>query len=132
MIKTAIKLLTPFIVSIVDIIGGVLLYLRCEGYSITPIYREVLSHFSGSSLLLILYVIVSSPHMCKYYKTSCWLLLTFHVMSLLYIFTDITTLFYIYITWVIMVASLVCWTISILSCKIYKTINQSCKRLETK
>lgn len=44
MIKTAIKLLTPFIVSIVDIIGGVLLYLRCEGYSINPIYREVLSH----------------------------------------------------------------------------------------
>lgn len=128
MFKTIIKMLTPFIISVMDIICGVILYLKLE-YGITINYevKETLSHLTGSSVLLIAYIIVHSTHMCKYYKSMCYLLLLFHVFTIIYIYTNITTLEYIYLTWSIMSISLVLWTISVLGHKTYKTIHQACK-----
>lgn len=131
-LKTAIKMLTPFIISVNDIISGVLLFLRVEyKYEIDPTYREWISHCTGSSILVILYIIVSSTHMCKYYKTSCYTTLLLHILALIYIYTEITIIQYIYIIWISSVFSLVCWTISFLGHKTYKTIHQACTREQT-
>lgn len=128
MLKTVIKMLTPFIISIIDIIDGVLLYLETM-YNIVIDNRfySFLSNTTGSSLLLMSYVIVTSTHMCKYYKTSCWMIVIMHILSIIYIYTDMTSLLYALGVWVFSGISLVCWTISILGHKTCKTIHQSCK-----
>lgn len=132
MIRTTIKMLTPFIISSVDVVNGVLLYLQSYcGYNYSNRLYSLLSHISGSSILLIAYVIVNSTHMCKYYKSSCWSLLMMHVFTIIYLYTDIKLLWYIYTTWTICALSLVLWTASILGKKTYNTIHQSCIRSKT-
>ena len=133
MFKTIIRFLTPFIVSVSDIICGVMFYLRIEeGIDISYSIRNTFSHCTGSSILLILYILATLVHMCKYYKSCCLCLLFFHVLSILYIYTDITTLQYVYATWIFSVISLILWTISVLGYKTFKTIHQACKHSETK
>lgn len=131
MLKTVIKMLTPFIISVADIVCGVILFLRVKyEYDIPLLYRELLSHITGSSLLVIGYIIVSSKHMCKYYKASCYSLMLFHIMAIVYIITPMSAMSYIYSIWIFSTLSLVLWTISVLGHKTYKTISQACKHSE--
>lgn len=132
MLKTCIILLTPFIISIVDIINGVLLYLQyfCEVKVDYRLY-QAMTHTTGSSILLMVYVIYRSTHMCKYYKSACWMILIMHIISIIYHYTPISLINYLYIVWVISAMALVVSTISILGYKTYKTINSACKRSET-
>lgn len=129
MFKTFIKMLTPFIISVIDVIDGVLLYLEhYKGITVDARFYSLISHSTGSSILVLLYIIVSSTHMCKYYKTSCWMIVFMHTLTILYIYTNITLLFYLLGVWIFSGISLVCWTISVLGHKTYKTIHQSYKR----
>lgn len=80
MIKRLIRLYTPFICALTAIIHGVLYLTRYDG-SLTV----VLSEFTGHSILLILYVICTSQKMCKWYKITNYLLLSIHLMNIVYI-----------------------------------------------
>lgn len=128
MLRTIIKMLTPFIIAFVDVISGVIMFLRLRlDYNIDLSYRDLISHTTGSSILLMLYVIVNSTHMCKYYKSACYMILALHIYTIIYVYTDITTITYTYTVIVFSLLSLVCWTISVLGHKTYKTIHQACK-----
>lgn len=132
MIKTIIRMLTPFIISVVDIIDGVLLFLELfKDIEIDGRFYKLLSHCTGSSILLISYILLTSTHMCKYYKTACYLILLLHLYTIFYLYTDITIKTYLYLAIVLSLLSLVCWTISVLGHKTYKTIHQACKREQT-
>lgn len=129
MIKTIFRFLTPFITIIADAINGVLLYRQYELEKVVDerIYPTI-DHLTGSSILLIAYVLCTSTHMCIYYKTSCWTLIFIHVLSIVYVYTSITVIEYIYYVWVLLGFSFIMWTISVLGYKTAKTISQSCKR----
>lgn len=128
-IKMLIIVFTPFIVTIVDAINGVCLYMQVEGYWIIDKKLEPSTeHSAGSSLLLIGYVICRSKHMCKYYKYACWSIVAFHAFAELYIFTGITYLWFAYISWVIHSISFVLCVIYILGKKTHRLIRQFYKR----
>lgn len=80
MIKRLIRLYTPFICALTAIIHGVLYLMKYDG-----LLTVVLSEFTGHSILLILYVLSTSPKMCKWYKITNYLLLSIHLMNLVYI-----------------------------------------------
>lgn len=125
-------MLTPFIISVVDIIDGVLLFLELfKDIEIDGRFYKLLSHCTGSSILLISYILLTSTHMCNYYKTACYLILLLHLYTIFYLYTDITIKTYLYLAIVLSLLSLVCWTISVIGHKTYKTIHQACKREQT-
>lgn len=127
--RDLIKILTPFIISLVDIVNGVILYLKIEyNFEINGKILSASSHVFGSSVLLIAYILVRSPHMCKYYKASCYSLLMFHLYAILYIFTSISFLWYMYVSWVILSVSLICWIVYILGARTRRLIRQSYRR----
>lgn len=131
LIKTLIKVLTPFIVSVIDAINGVLMYLSYKG--LIEVDKKIFSsldHLVGSSILLIAYIITRSSHMCKYYKMSCYLLIVFHVYAEIYIFTDITFHWYVYVSWAILALSFMFSVIYILGEKTRKLIRLSYKRAQ--
>lgn len=132
MLKTIIKMLTPFIISFVNVLNGVLWLLT---YKYEYVFNENInpfcSHLSGSSLLVVLYIIVHSTHMCKYYNASCYSLLLFHMLTIAYIFTKMDLSCYIYATLIVSLSSLILWTVSVLGRKTYKTIHQACIREQT-
>lgn len=133
MIKTFIRMLTPFIISLVDIVNGVMRYLEYKhDYKFDYRIYEIFSHGAGSSIILILYVLVTSIHMCKYYKSACWCLLILHLQTIAYLYIDLEFMWYLYIVWILSSLSLVFWTASLLGRKTYKTIHQACTREQTK
>lgn len=132
MIYTILRYLTPFIASVNNTIYGVLLYLQCKDiYEASPSIYKTFDILSGSSILFISYLISASRHMCKYYKTSCWLLMIMHIMSIIYLYTPITVIEYIYALTVLSMISTVASTAAILGHKTYKTIHQACTREQT-
>lgn len=128
MIKTLFKILTPFIAIIADAINGVLLYRQYELELMvdTRLY-PTFDHSTGSSVLVIGYILATSSHMCKYYKISCWLIILMHVFSIIYVWTPIKIIEYIYFCWVILGFAFVMWVIPILGNKTAKTIDQACR-----
>ena len=131
-LKIIFKFLTPFIVALVDIISGVLLYLKiyCDAEISNKIFT-LFSHLTGSSILLMLYALFNTDKMCIYYKSACLMIILFHTFSIIYLYININCKWYIYICWMMSILSLVLWTISILGYKSYNTIHQSCIRSKT-
>lgn len=128
MFKTVIRFLTPFIISLSDGISGVILYLTKIGVcDYNPKIYTLFTHVSGSSILLVLYILATSVHMCKYYKSSCCMILLMHILSILYLYIELSFMWYIYIVWFLSLSSLIFWTAPLLGHKTYKTIHQSCK-----
>ena len=133
MFRTFIKMLTPFIMSITDIVNGVMFCLcLLKDIPFNTQLNTTLSHLTGSSVLVVFYIIVNSKNMCKYYKTACYFLLVKHIFSLIYLYTDISSLVYVYAIITFSVLSLVFWTASLLGLKTYKTMSQACKHSEIK
>lgn len=127
-IKTLLRFLTPFLTILVDTINGVLLYRQYAlELEVDKRLYSVFDHSTGSSVLLIGYVLATSTHMCVYYKISCCIIMAMHIFSIIYVYTPITTIEYIYYAWVLMGCSFVMWVASLLGHKTYKTIHQSCK-----
>jgi hypothetical protein len=79
MVKRLIKIYTPFICAITAIIHGVLFL---KGYKGQAYY--ILNDITGHSILLILYVLATSKKMCKWYKITCNLLLSIHILNISY------------------------------------------------
>lgn len=130
MIKTIIRYTTPFIASINDVIYGVLLYMEhIEKHEIDNKIYETLDLLGGSSILLIAYLIVTSRHMCKFYKTACWIILFMHVFSIIYIYTPITVIEYIYAFTVLSMFACVSSTIAVLGRRTTRVIRQQYRRL---
>lgn len=129
-IKTLLKVFTPFIVSLVDSINGILMYLSYK--EIIFIDKDVFSsldHFSGSSIILICYILSRSSHMCKYYKISCYLILAFHIYAEIYLYTEISFHWFVYLSWVLLSISVILSIIYILGAKTRKLIRQAYKRV---
>lgn len=131
MIKTLFRILTPFIAIIIDSINGVLLYRQYELHlEVETRLYSTFDHSTGSSILLIGYVLSTSTHMCIYYKISGLSIIAMHIFSIVYIWTPIKIIEYIYFVWVILGFAFIMWVISILGSKTAKTISQSCKHSE--
>lgn len=128
LIKTVLKLLTPFIVCIASIINGVLLYLQhVKGVAINESIYTDMSHTCASSIICIACILAYSTHMCKYYKASCWLIIAMHLLSIIYEHTGFEYVLYLYSIWVLGAFCFVCSVASILGYKTANTINQACK-----
>lgn len=121
-----LKLFTPFIASSITALNGVLMYLsfNLENISIDKKIFTSLDHFSGSSILLVGYILARSPHMCKYYKASCYSLILFHTYAEIYIYTKISFNWFTYISIICLLASIVFWTIFILGAKTRRLIHR--------
>ena len=81
MLAKLIRIYTPFICAIIAIIHGV---LSLTGYEGSLYY--ILSEFTGHSIFVLLYFIATSRRMCKWYKITVYLLLSIHILNLLYLF----------------------------------------------
>lgn len=81
MLSKLIRIYTPFICAIVAIIHGVLSLTNYDG----SLYY-ILNEFTGHSIFVLLYIIATSRRMCKWYKLTVWLLLSIHLLNLLYLF----------------------------------------------
>lgn len=79
MIHRLIRIYTPFICAVAAIIHGVLYLID---YKCT--LRIILGEFTGHSILLILYILATSKKMCKWYKYTNYLLISIHVVNILY------------------------------------------------
>lgn len=132
MIKTLFRILTPFITIVADSINGVLLYRQYElNVGIYDDIYPVFNHLTGSSILLMSYVISTSNHMCIYYKMSCYTLIVMHLFSILYVYTNISVIEYVYYAWVLLSISFVMWLVAVLGHKTCKTIDSACKHSKT-
>lgn len=87
-----IRIYTPFICAVAAIIHGVLSLLEYNG-----IVYYYLSEFTGNSLLLIAYIVATSKRMCIWYKVTNYLLLSIHLVNILYLL-DIISYYHILCT----------------------------------
>lgn len=125
-IKLIVVIFTPFIVSIVDIINGVNLYMEVEcGHVVDPKLYVTTEHATGSSILLTGYVLCRSSHMCKYYKLACWSIMIFHIYAELYIHTGIEYLWFAYLSWIIHTTGLILCIIYILGKRTRRLIRRA-------
>lgn len=130
MINTILRYFTPFIISVIDFINGVLLYLQyVQDIDIDGRIYKLMSITGGSSMIVIAYILATSRHMCKYYKASCWILMFMHFISFVYIYIEITIVEYVYALTVLSMISAVMATASILCSKTIKVIRQSYRRV---
>lgn len=131
MLNTILRYFTPFVICIINIANGICLYrqyiLDIEEYNY--LYK-IFSHTCGSSILVIMYILAMSKHMCIYYKSACYLLMFMHILSIIYTFTQISLVTYLYFIWIICILSFVLLTVSVLGLKTAKLIRQSYKRLQ--
>lgn len=81
MLSKLIRIYTPFICAIIAIIHGVLSLLEYQG----SLYY-ILNEFTGHSIFVLLYFIATSKRMCKWYKITIYLLLSIHILNLIYLF----------------------------------------------
>lgn len=106
MIKRLIRIYTPFICALVAIIHGVL-YLSGDESRISTILGE----FTGHSILLILYILSTSKQMCIWYKITNYLLISIHIVNLIYIYGIIEAEMLLYIGIVINIFALLTFLI---------------------
>lgn len=81
MIRRLIRIYTPFVCAIFALAHGV---LSLTGYK--GLVYHVFGEIAGHSILLLLYVLATStPRMNKWYRRSIYLLLSIHVLNLIYL-----------------------------------------------
>lgn len=123
MLKRLVKLYTPFICAIMAIIHGVLYLCKYSGC-----FYWIASNFTGHSILLIMYVMVHSKRMCKWYKITLWMLMLVHVSNTLFYTDIIPRRSIIYVTLILNMLALMFWLIFMATRRITKAIHSACKR----
>lgn len=106
MVARLIRIYTPFICAVVAIIHGVLSLSKYNG-----ILYYILSEFTGHSILILMYFIATSRRMCVWYKRTIYLLLSIHILNLVYLFGLIEYYKLIYCAIVINILALISFLI---------------------
>lgn len=122
MAKKLIILYTPFICALIASVHGVL-YL--SDINVRTLY--VLSEFTGHSILVILYMLVHSKRMCKWYKITLWLLMLVHFSNIMFYIGIIPRKSIIYVTLFINISALISWLIFRITYRTSKLIHSACK-----
>lgn len=117
-----IKLYTPFILAFTAFIHGVLLLLKVK----TVLYY-LFNCVTGNSLLLMLFVLVHSKRMCKWYKLSIYLLMMIHINNALTYIGVLSRTNCLYVTLFITAGAMIFWLMFITTKNITKTIHSACK-----
>lgn len=125
MISRFVKLYTPFICSLISAIHGVLLLLK-----VNTSFYWIASSLTGHSILLVLFMIIHSKRMCKWYKMTLYSMLSIHVLNLLTRLKIIERCDNIKISIVISVFAIITWLIFRVTYKTAKVIHSACKHSE--
>lgn len=125
MIKKFIKLDTPFICAIISTIHGVLLVNKVQ----TSFYF-IAQELTGNSILLLLYVLVHSKRMCKWYKLSIYSLLAIHVLNFAYHIKLIDVPVLLKLGICVNITSILFWLMFRITYKTAKVIHSACKHSE--
>ena len=118
-IERLIRIYTPFICALTAIIHGVLFLLEYRG-----LLYNTLNEFTGHSILLIAYILSASRRMCKWYKITNCILLSIHVINILYIhnYIEIDQFHLFIILWVMNIIALITFLIYRVSVGITKLL----------
>lgn len=85
-----IRILTPFICSVLSLVEGVSYFMgKEESY--------ILSSIGGYSIAVVLYFFVNSRRMCIWYKLNLCCLLLIQIMGIVYYFIPFDMMAYLYI-----------------------------------
>lgn len=125
MIKKFIKLYTPFICAIISTIHGVLLVNKVQ----TSFYF-IAQELTGNSILLLLYVLVHSKRMCKWYKLSIYSLLAIHVLNFAYHIKLIDVPVLLKLGICVNITSILFWLMFRITYKTAKVIHSACEHSE--
>lgn len=93
-----IRIYTPFLCTIMAFLNGVLFIKGEEGIPMI----ELLATFSGSSIIVVLYMFAASMRMCIWYRMNLFCLLLIQICGLLYNYYNIDTSLYL---WVVVLLS---------------------------
>lgn len=89
-----LRIYTPFICTVMALVNGVL-FLR--GETALPVI-DLLSTVSGNSIIVVLYMFVSSMRMCIWYKLNLLFLLLIQISGLMYNYYNLDTSLYLWVT----------------------------------
>lgn len=89
-----LRIYTPFICTVMALVNGVL-FLR--GETALPVI-DLLPTVSGNSIIVVLYMFVSSMRMCIWYKLNLLCLLLIQISSLMYNYYNLDTSLYLWVT----------------------------------
>lgn len=93
-----IRIYTPFICTLMALVNGVLFI---KGETEIPMIN-LLATVSGNSIIVVLYMFVTSMRMCIWYKLNLLCLLLTQICGLMYNYYDIDTSLYL---WVVVILS---------------------------
>lgn len=93
-----IRIYTPFICTIMALLNGVLFMRGATEISLI----NLLAAISGNSIIVVLYMFVTSMRMCIWYKLNLLCLLLTQICGLMYNYYDIDTSLYL---WVVVLLS---------------------------
>lgn len=93
-----IRIYTPFICTIMALLNGVLFMKGATEISLI----NLLAAISGNSIIVVLYMFVTSMRMCIWYKLNLLCLLLTQICGLMYNYYDIDTSLYL---WVVVLLS---------------------------
>lgn len=122
---TFIKLYIPFITAIIVAIHGILFNL---GYNTFVFY--IAQSFIGNSILYLLYVLLHSKRMCKWYKMSICSLMLIHIVNILKKIGLIENDDVFKMTIILCTVTIILWLIFRVTYKTTKAIHSACTRLE--
>lgn len=88
-----IRVYTPFICTVMALVNGVLFK---RGLTELPIIY-LMAPLTGNSVLVDLYMLVTSMRMCVWYKLNLACLLLIQISGLLYNYFDISTSLYLWV-----------------------------------
>ena len=89
---------TPFICTVMALLNGVLFMKGATGIPLI----DLLATVSGNSIIVVLYMFVTSMRMCIWYKLNLFCLLLTQICGLMYNYYDIDTSLYL---WVVVLLS---------------------------
>ena len=93
-----IRIYTPFICTVMALLNGVLFMKGATGIPLI----DLLATVSGNSIIVVLYMFVTSMRMCIWYKPNLLCLLLTQICGLMYNYYDIDTSLYL---WVVVLLS---------------------------
>lgn len=93
-----IRIYTPFICTVMALLNGVLFMKGATGIPLI----DLLATVSGNSIIVVLYMFVTSMRMCIWYKLNLLCLLLTQICGLMYNYYDIDTSLYL---WVVVLLS---------------------------
>ena len=93
-----IRIYTPFICTVMALLNGVLFMKGATGIPLI----DLLATVSGNSIIVVLYMFVTSMRMCIWYKMNLFCLLLTQICGLMYNYFDIDTSLYL---WVVVLLS---------------------------